>query len=228
MAGMHKARADEVLKRLKKKYPSACIALSARNPLELLVATILSAQCTDARVNLVTEGLFKKYKTAQDYAGAEPAVLEREVRSTGFYRHKAKNIISAAKKIVADFHGEVPRTMPELLTLPGVARKTANVVLYSAFGKNEGIAVDTHVMRTSRRLGLTEHDDPVRIEEDLMRRVPRREWGDFSLRLILHGRQTSMARAPKCPVCILASVCPSKKIFFPGSSASLKETHGTP
>jgi len=221
-------RAGEIVRRLKKKYPSARIALHSRNPLELLVATILSAQCTDARVNLVTKGLFKKYRTPQDYAKAKPAVLEQEIRSTGFYRNKAKNIIGAAKRIVADFGGKVPRMMPELLTLPGVARKTANVVLYSAFGVNEGIAVDTHVMRTSRRLGLTTYDDPVKIEKDLMRQVPRREWGDFSLRLILHGRQTCAAKAPKCPVCVLAQTCPSKKVFFPEGCGPLKETHGTP
>lgn len=221
-------RAGEIIRRLKKKYPSARIALHSRNPLELLVATILSAQCTDARVNLVTEGLFRKYRTPQDYAKARPAILEQEIRSTGFYRHKAKNIIGAARKIVADFHGRVPRTMPELLTLPGVARKTANVVLYSAFGVNEGIAVDTHVMRTSRRLGLTKYDDPVKIEEELMRQVPRREWGDFSLRLIQHGRQTCAAKAPKCPECVLARICPSKKLFFPEGAGPLKETHGTP
>lgn len=206
-------RAGEIIGRLKKKYPYARIALHSRNPLELLVATILSAQCTDARVNLVTEGLFKKYRTPPDYAKARPAILEREIRSTGFYRHKAKNIIGAARKIVADFHGRVPRTMPELLTLPGVARKTANVVLYSAFGVNEGIAVDTHVMRTSRRLGLTKYDDPVKIEEELMCQVPRREWGDFSLRLIQHGRQTFAAKAPKCPECVLARICPYKNCF---------------
>jgi len=208
-------RAGEILRRLKKKYPSPRIALQSRTPFELLVATILSAQCTDARVNLVTEGLFKKYRTPQDYARAKPVALEQEIRSPGFYRNKARNIIAAAKKIVADFGGNVPRTMPELLTLPGVARKTANVVLYSAFGVNEGIAVDTHVMRTTRRLGLTTHDDPVKIEQDLMRQLPQRSWGDFSLRLILHGRQTCAAKAPKCPACILADVCPSKKIFFP-------------
>jgi endonuclease-3 len=208
-------RVGEILGRLKKKYPSPRIALRSRTPFELLVATILSAQCTDARVNLVTKSLFMTYRTPQDYAKARPAALEQRIRSTGFYRNKAKNIIGAAQKIVADFGGRVPRTMPELLTLPGVARKTANVVLYSAFGVNEGIAVDTHVMRTSRRLGLTTHDDPVKIEQDLMRQVPQRSWGDFSLRLILHGRQTCAAKAPKCPACILADVCPSKKIFFP-------------
>ncbi|MDD5019731.1 MAG: endonuclease III [Candidatus Omnitrophica bacterium] len=208
-------RAAEILKRLKAADPRPRIALRSQNPFELLVATILSAQCTDARVNIVTETLFKKYRSVQDYAQADQKTFEQEVRSTGFYRHKARNVIGAAKKIAADFEGRVPQTMEELLTLPGVARKTANVVLFSAFGKNEGIAVDTHVARVSGRLRLTKHEDPVKIERDLMKQLPRREWGNFSLRVILHGRRTCVARSPKCPECVLASVCPSRKIFHP-------------
>ena len=201
-------RDRRILVLLKKAYPQPKIALDYRTPLEILVATILSAQCTDARVNVVTRELFRAYRRPQDYAAADVKRFEKAIRSTGFYRNKAKNIIAAAKKIIADFDGRVPETMEELLTLPGVARKTANCVLSGAFGRNEGIAVDTHVLRVSRRLGLTRHDDPVKVERDLMRLCPRREWGALSLRLIQHGRRVCAARAPKCPVCVVNKVCP--------------------
>lgn len=203
-----------ICSRLKAKYPVARIALNFVNPLELLVSTILSAQCTDARVNIVTQTLFKRYRRVEDYARADLKTFEQEVHSTGFYHNKAKNIIAAAKKIAKDFHGRVPDTMEGLLQLPGVARKTANVVFYSAFGKNEGIAVDTHVIRLSQRLGLTKNTVPVKIEQDLMPQLAKKEWGAFSLRLIRHGRETCMAKKPNCPACVLGDVCPSKKIFI--------------
>ncbi len=208
------SKLKKVLSLLKKKYPRPVIALKSVTPWELLVATILSAQCTDVRVNLVTVGLFKKYRSIADYAKADLRELQQEIRSTGFYRNKAKNIISSAKKILEDFKGKVPDNMEELITLPGVARKTANVVLYSAFGKNEGIAVDTHVNRVSQRLGITKNTEAEKIEQDLMRQLEKREWGAFSLRVILHGRQTCVAKKPKCPVCILRDICPSKKLFY--------------
>ena len=208
-------RVKNILARLKKKYPHPQIALHFETPMELLVATILSAQCTDKRVNIVTETLFKKYRTVGDYASADPDVFAREIRTAGFYRNKTRNIIASAKKIAADFQGRVPETMDELLTLPGVARKTANVVLYNAFGKNDGVAVDTHMIRVSGRLALTKHKDPVKIERDLMKRVPKPEWGDWTLRMVLHGRETCSARSPKCPVCVLAEVCPARKIYDP-------------
>ncbi|HAJ57002.1 MAG TPA: endonuclease III [Candidatus Omnitrophica bacterium] len=210
-------RIDEILRLLKKKYPAPAIALGSKNPWELLVATILSAQCTDVRVNLVTAGLFKEYRSIKDYAKADPESFRQAIRPTGFYRNKAKNIIACANKILKDFGGKVPDDMGSLLTLPGVARKTANVVLYNAFGKNEGIAVDTHVNRVSQRLGLAKSSDPLKIEQELLKQLERREWGDFSLRLILHGRQTCIARRPKCPECVLGAICPSKKIFYPSS-----------
>ncbi len=194
---------------LEKAYPQPKIALDHRTPLEILVATILSAQCTDARVNVVTRDLFRAYRTARDYAAADVKKFEEVIRSTGFYRNKAKNIIAAAKKIIVDFNGRVPETMEGLLTLPGVARKTANCVLHGAFGRNAGIAVDTHVLRVSRRLGLTRHDDPVKVEQDLMRLCDRRQWGRLSLRLILHGRRVCAARAPRCGACVMAALCPS-------------------
>ncbi|HQP91401.1 MAG TPA: endonuclease III [Candidatus Omnitrophota bacterium] len=205
---------DEILKRLKDRY-NARIALNWSDPWELLVATILSAQCTDARVNKVTESLFKKYRTMNDYARADIKQFELDIRTTGFYHSKAKNVIECASKILRDFGGSVPDDMDKLITLPGVARKTANVVLFNAFGKNEGIAVDTHVRRVSQRLGLTRKDDPKKIELDLMRLMKQKEWGDFSLRVILHGRETCVARNPKCPDCVLASLCPSRKKFYP-------------
>lgn len=203
------ARTGEIIARLRLAYPEAHCELNFSNPLELLVATILSAQCTDKQVNLVTAGLFRKYRNAAEYADADPAQLEQDVRRIGLFRNKAKNI-QAACRLLRDRHGgEVPRTMPELTALPGVGRKTANVVLGSAFGLNEGIVVDTHVARLSARLGLTRATDPVRIETDLTRLVPQATWALFSHLLIWHGRRRCPARSPECAGCELASLCPS-------------------
>jgi endonuclease III len=200
---------------LKKQYPQAKTALVSRNPLELLVATILSAQCTDVRVNVVTKSLFTKYKTVDEYAAADLKQFEQEIHSTGFYHNKAKNIIAAAQKIKKDYKGKVPPTMEELIELPGVARKTANIVLFNAFGKIEGIAVDTHVRRLSQRLGLTANDDPEKIEQDLMKLLERSLWGDISNLLIEHGRNICVAKKPLCPECVLKSLCPSYRKFYP-------------
>jgi len=205
----------EILRLLKKTYPQATIALRYRNPLQLLVSTILSAQCTDKRVNKVTPELFRKYKTVDDYAKAAPKTFEQEIRSTGFYHTKAKNIIAAAQKIEKEFGGKVPDSMDKLIQLPGVARKTANIVLFHGFGKIEGIAVDTHVRRVSQRLALTKNDDPEKIERDLMKQVPGKEWGPFSVLLIAHGRNTCVARKPRCLSCCLGHLCPSRRIFYP-------------
>lgn len=202
----------KIIQILKKEYPHPKTALKHSNPLEILVATILSAQCTDKRVNIVTQSLFKKYKTARDYAKANLKTFEDEIRSTGFYKNKAKNIINAAKKIISDYGGRVPSAMEELVTLPGVARKTANIVLYSGFGKIEGIAVDTHVRRLSQRLGLSESDDPIKIEQDLMDLVPKSDWGEVSFLLIDHGRAICDAKKPLCNQCVLVKLCPSAKI----------------
>jgi endonuclease-3 len=202
-------RIGQIIGRLKRRYPDARTALDHRNPLELLVATILSAQCTDARVNLVTARLFAKYRTAADYANADPATFEQEIRSTGFYRNKTKAILAMARALAARHDGEVPSTMDALTALPGVGRKTANVVLGNAFGINEGVVVDTHVHRLARRLRLTSKDDPVRIEHDLIRLVPRREWTLFAHLLIHHGRQVCQARKPKCEICPVNTLCPS-------------------
>jgi len=200
-------RIRQIIAELDRLYPGATCALTHRSAWELLVATILSAQCTDARVNMVTPGLFKKYPTVQDFAALEPEQLEPDIRSTGFFRNKAKSVVGAARKIVADFGGKVPETMEELLTLPGVARKTANVVLGTWFKKNEGIVVDTHVTRISRRLELTKQEDPKKIEQDLMRIIPRQRWTDFSHEVILHGRKLCVARGPKCADCGLEKLC---------------------
>ena len=205
---------DKLLSLLKKEYPKAKIALNFGNSLEILVATVLSAQCTDERVNMVTESLFKKYRKVQDYAKANPKTFEREIRSTGFYRNKAKNIISAAQKILKDFGGKMPDTMDELVQLPGVARKTANIVLFNGFGKIEGIAVDTHVRRLSQRLGFTKNQDPDKIEKDLMKPLDKKEWGKFSYLLIEHGRKICDAKKPKCLECLLQKLCPSRKEFY--------------
>jgi len=195
-------------------YPGARCELDFRNPLELLVATILSAQCTDKRVNMVTPALFKKYPTAKDYASAPQAGLEKAIKSTGFFRNKAKSI-RAAMRTIADKHsGKVPDTMEELRALPGVGRKTANVVLSNAFGKNEGIVVDTHVARLSQRLGLTKQKDADKIERDLMKLVPREHWTDWSHWLIWHGRRRCFARKPDCNQCEVFRLCPSGKIFL--------------
>ena len=203
-----KKRTARITTVLKKLHPDAKTALHHRNPLQLLVATILSAQCTDVRVNIVTKDLFKKYKSAADFAKARQEVFEQEIRTTGFYRNKAKNIIATAKKLIDDFGGKVPDNMEDLLSLPGVARKTANVVLGDAFGKSEGIAVDTHVRRLSGRLGLSKHEDPVKIEKDLMELVPRKNWAIFSHLLIFHGRRVCTARKPKCDECGISKLCP--------------------
>jgi len=203
------AQADEVIKRLEKQYPGAHIALGFSSPLELLVATVLSAQCTDERVNEVTAGLFNKYRSVADYARADIEQFEQEIKVTGFYRNKARNIIGAARLMVARFNGQVPRTMPELTSLPGVARKTANIVLFNSFGVIAGIAVDTHVRRLSQRLGLSRNSDPEKIEQDLMRLIPKDGWGQFSYLLIDHGRAICVARKPRCDICLLNDICPS-------------------
>lgn len=204
-----KGHAAEIDKRLKNRYPDAKCALDYTNAFELLIATILSAQSTDARVNIVTKSLFRKYPSPAAFAGASQVEMEKDVKQTGFFRNKAKAVIACAKAIVEKHGGEVPRTMDELTALPGVGRKTANVVLGNAFGINEGIVVDTHVARVSGRLGLTKNVDAVKIEEDLMPLVPRAEWTMFSHRLIFHGRQTCDARKPKCGECVLNDICPS-------------------
>ena len=207
------APASEVIVRLKAEYPDARTELDWSNPLELLVATILSAQTTDVQVNRVTESLFSKYRTAEDYADSTPDELEEDIRPTGFYRNKARSLRGMASALVEEHGGEVPRTMSELVALPGVGRKTANVVLGNAFGTNEGIVVDTHVRRVSGRLGLTEGSDPVKIEQELMRLVPEEDWTIFSHLLILHGRRTCKARKPDCPNCILNDICPSARNY---------------
>jgi endonuclease-3 len=196
-----------LLKQLKKFYPDVSCALLHETPLQLLVATILSAQCTDERVNKVTPALFKKYRTAADFAAARPQELEQFIRSTGFYHNKAKSILGMAHLVVKKHKGEIPRTMPELLELPGVARKTANVVLGNAFGIADGVVVDTHVMRLSERLGLTNKRTPEKIEQDLIKIVPRADWIWFSHALIHHGRQVCRARNPDCPNCPVKSLC---------------------
>ncbi len=178
----------------------------------MLFATILSAQCTDVMVNQVTEKLFKKYKTLADYASADIGELEQAIHSTGFFRQKAKNLQATARKLLADFDGQVPRTMAELTTLPGAARKTSNVVLGNAFGKTEGIAVDTHVRRLSQRLGLTDHEDPVKIERDLMDLAPKAKWFPLSYLFIEHGRAVCKAPTPRCEECVLADICPSSRV----------------
>ena len=203
-----KARIGEIVKGLKDAYPDAECALSHKNPLQLLVATILSAQCTDVRVNQVTPALFHKYPSAQAFADASRDDLERMIHSTGFFRNKAKNIKAAGQKIMSQFQGLVPKTMDELLSLPGVARKTANVVLGTAFGIPSGVVVDTHVFRITHRLGLTRAKTPEKVELDLMKLLPRAEWINFSHRLIHHGRQVCMARNPQCSICRIEGVCP--------------------
>jgi endonuclease III len=203
------APAPEVVARLKAEFPDARTELDWKNPLELLVATMLSAQTTDVQVNRVTQSLFAKYRTAEDYAHADPSELEEDIRPTGFYRNKARSLRNMADALVEEHGGEVPSNMRELVALPGVGRKTANVVLGNAFGVDEGIVVDTHVRRVSGRLGLTENKDPVKIEQDLMKVVPQEDWTVFSHLLILHGRRTCKARKPDCPNCILNDICPS-------------------
>ena len=198
---------------LEREYPDAKIALDHRNPLELLVATILSAQTTDERVNIVTKPLFKKYRRAEDYANADLKELEQDIKSTGFYRNKAKNLKASGKMLVEKFDSKVPNTMEEILELPGVARKTANIVLSNAYSVVEGIAVDTHVRRLVQRLGLTENDNPVKIEQDLMLIVPKDKWIEFTDLLIFHGRRICTAKKPKCEACVLNELCPSAFTF---------------
>ncbi len=200
-------RVQEILKRLDATYPGVTCALQHKNAWQLLVATILSAQCTDERVNKTTPELFRKYPTVQAFAALQPEQLEPHIRSTGFFRNKAKSVVGAAKKVVSDFGGDVPSEMDQLLTLPGVARKTANVVLGTWFGKNEGVVVDTHVHRISRRLELTTNTDPGKIEQDLMRILPRERWTSFSHQVIWHGRRLCVARSPKCVDCPLETIC---------------------
>ena len=217
-----KGRARATADRLALEHPGSAAELCEldfADPFQLLVATILSAQCTDERVNQITPALFAKYRRPEDYLAVPAEELEQDIRSTGFYRNKAKSIRGAAQRLLDRFSGEVPRTMEELLTLPGVARKTGNVVLGTAYGIAEGIAVDTHVRRLSRRLGLTSHDDPVKMEQDLMALIPREQWIGISHRLILHGRQVCHARKPDCNHCTLADLCPSAFTATPDMEA---------
>lgn len=216
-----KKRAREVVRLLRKEFPGATTALDFRTPYELLTATILSAQCTDERVNMVTPGLFKRYPDPASLSKADLSELEQEIRSTGFFRMKAKNIRACSQSIVERHGGQVPRTFEELVALPGVGRKTANCVMGAAYGINSGVVVDTHVHRISRLLGLTRNDDPVRIEQDLMPILPEKDWYDFSNLIILHGRKTCIARRPKCDECILSHLCPSAFVGT-GSKAGAK------
>jgi endonuclease III len=209
-AGTNPQRVQAILQKLDEAYPNVTCALEHHTPFQLLISTILSAQCTDVRVNQVTKTLFVKYRTPKDFAYANPAELEQDIRPTGFFRNKTKSIVSASKKIVEEFRGEVPRTMDELLTLPGVARKTANVVLGTAFGIAAGVVVDTHVIRLSNRLDLSRNTDPKKIEQDLIQAIPREKWILFSHQLIWHGRQVCQARKPKCAECNLEPLCYSK------------------
>ena len=202
----------EVLRRLKREYPDPVTALNFQAPFELLVATMLSAQTTDVHVNKVTGGLFKRYRSIEDYADAPAETFQKEVSSINFYKTKAKNIQGAARMIVERFHSEVPKTMEDLISLPGVARKTANVVLSNAYGLHEGIAVDTHVKRVAFRLGITKNEDPVKVEKDLMAITPKKEWGDLSHLLIFHGRKICQAKKPRHQECVLYDICPSKDI----------------
>lgn len=207
-----RARTEEILERLEEEYPQACCALDHQTPLQLLVATILSAQCTDKRVNMVTPALFERFPDAASYAEADMAELEEMIRTTGFYRNKAKSLQGLGQALQSDYEGEVPATMNELSSLPGVGRKTANVVLGNAFGIDEGIVVDTHVGRLSHRLGLTEQKNPEKIEADLMSLVPQEDWTLWAHLLIFHGRQVCKARRPVCTDCVLVDLCPSAEI----------------
>ena len=208
-----KQRVTKIIEILETQYPTAKTALNYSNPLELLVATMLSAQTTDVRVNIVTQTLFRKYRTAQDYANANLKELEQDIRSTGFYHNKAKNLQNCCKLLVEKFRSQVPKTMGELIELPGVARKTANIVLYNAYGISEGIAVDTHVRRLSLRLELTKQKDQDKIEQDLIRITPKEKWMKLTDLLIFHGRQVCSAQKPKCEICALNKICPSAFIF---------------
>jgi endonuclease-3 len=208
-----KQRTAKIIELLQKLYPNAKTALNYTTPLELLIATMLSAQTTDMRVNIVTQTLFKKYRTAQDYANADLTKLESDIHSTGFYHNKAKNLKACCQMLVEKFGGQVPKTMEELIQLPGVARKTANIVLYHGYGITAGVAVDTHVMRLSQRLGLTKEKDQNKIEQDLMEITPREQWMPLTDLLIFHGRQVCMAKNPQCSACILNKICPSAFTF---------------
>lgn len=206
-----RARARTVLRRLKREHPVAICELTHANAFQLLAATILSAQCTDERVNMVTESLFRKYRTAEDYLRVPEAELAADIKPTGFFNQKTRSVRGTCRRLVEEFGGEVPSTMEELVTLPGVARKTANVVLGSAFGKVEGIAVDTHVRRLAQRFGFSTSDDPVQIERDLMALFPKRQWTDLTYRIIDHGRRTCVARKPRCTECPVEDLCPSSQ-----------------
>ena len=209
-------RIGPIVRLLRRHYPQARTALEFGNPLEILVATILAAQSTDERVNTITPGLFRRYPTAEDLARADRSELEGIIRSAGFFRNKAKSIVGAARRIVEVYGGVVPDSMEELVTLPGVARKTANIVLSAGYGKAEGIAVDTHAGRLARRLGLSREEDPVKVERDLMALLPRKDWLDFNVLLVEHGRALCRARKPDCPACFLAGLCPSAGAVVPG------------
>jgi endonuclease-3 len=209
--GPKRERIRPIIERLRAEHPDATIALRFRNDLELLISVMLSAQTTDVNVNRVTERLFEKYRTPQDYLAVSPEELENDIRATGFFRQKAKSLRGTMAILLGEFGGQVPGTMDELLRLPGVARKTANVVIAER-GQAEGIVVDTHVRRLSQRLGLTRQDDPVKIERDLVKLVPREDWNDFPHLLIWHGRRVCIARAPKCEVCVLNDLCPSSRV----------------
>ncbi|MGE4555894.1 MAG: endonuclease III [Desulfovibrionaceae bacterium] len=202
------AFAEEILKRLGERYPDPKPALRHTSPWELLVATVLSAQCTDERVNMVTPEFFRRWPGPEELAQAELPAIEEVVRSTGFFRNKAKNLKAAAVKLMAEYGGELPRTMAEMVKLPGAARKTANIVLSNAFGVHEGVAVDTHVKRLSNRLGLVKSDNPAVIERELMALIPQQDWGRINHLLVFFGRDTCQARKPNCPACVLADICP--------------------
>jgi len=207
-----KRRARTILRRLEKAYPDTRTALNYTTPFELLVATVLSAQSTDKMVNIITEKLFKKYRSPEDFLKAKPGELEQDIKASGFFNQKAKSIRGLSQKLIEEFNGRVPDTMEDLLKLPGVARKTANVVLGNAFGKNEGIAVDTHVHRLSWRLGFSDHDDPNKVEQDLMRLFPRAKWFKVSHLLIDHGRNVCFARNPNCAECVVNELCPAARV----------------
>ncbi|HEX9001286.1 MAG TPA: endonuclease III [Blastocatellia bacterium] len=215
-----KARAQQIVRALKKTYPDATCALNHTNPLELLIATILSAQCTDERVNIVTATLFRKYGSAAEFAAADPAELERDINSVTFFRNKTKSIQTTCRLLLEQYQGQVPRTLEELVKLSGVGRKTANVVLGTAFGIPTGVVVDTHVMRLTQLLKLTEHKEPEKIEQDLIAILPKKEWIDFSHRLIWHGRRVCKARKPACEICSLEPYCPSSRLKVPSAKKS--------
>ncbi len=208
-----KQRTSKVIELLEKQYPKAKTALNYSTPLEILIATMLSAQTTDERVNIVTEKLFKKYHTPEDYVKVDIKELEQDIHSTGFYHNKARNLKKCCELLVEKYNSQVPKTMEEMLELPGVARKTANIVLYNAYGMIRGIAVDTHVRRLSQRLELTDHDDPEKIEQDLMKITPKENWMKLTDLLIFHGRQVCIARKPKCETCVLNKICPCAFAF---------------